>query len=634
MVELERCATTATAYARRAAHTRTRAPSSSLIGLDRMSCADVSSSFCSISHDVRLRILRGTQAAVASLEPHAPPSLQTLPDSVLSRILEHLPLNARLALSQSSRRLREFALGTPHLWASMRLPSSAPAWTMAETETSHPRAPTAWTAIISLLRRSEPLAASVDIFLDVAAPYDALYQVITHALQRSRELRLEAFARLTGIVQRWDDHGRYTSHLVEAQSPIDEPQWKQLSSFLCMPAPSLKFLQLRIYNHSGARHYTRTLEPDTLAGEYHELRLCVLVGICLPYVGCKAFWHLTLFDYQPTPAVLGTYDVARMLAQMPQLEVLGLTLDSFNGPYDGTPHTTHRSLIKVALSMHFACAEEILGSISFFQSVGIKELCADLFGYHFQPLPYDIWTTLPAQFSTPDVIEMYLELAIARTGTSSVLFPTQPPYDVLRDSATYERLESLTVCEMHWPENTTLPRAPMLRRLHVIILPACSAQRYRDLQGIFVSLPSTPWDCPLLEEVEFTYLRAASHECILSRRSFQCTCHSTEGTIAFADLARAIRGHFCFSADRLRCVALSGIASIVDADLGAGLAAVLELTEEVTVVEEPFASARRLKAFFTERTASHYAPSQIFERSIREDVDEEWNALRPVHPSG
>lgn len=169
----------------------------------RVRCSDTSCVFNAIVH----RLARSLSAHIERVSNRVAehrrkaPSLDGQPFSIVRRLLEHLDLRDRIALSQTCSSLRAAAVCCAHVWAQIRVsPHIGGWWPLDDFFKPSKKAPKVWRGVHVLLARSDPVLARTSLLVDVSRTYTRLVKLITAAIQRSEELALDL------CVGRWAIH--------------------------------------------------------------------------------------------------------------------------------------------------------------------------------------------------------------------------------------------------------------------------------------------------------------------------------------------------------------------------------------------------------------------------------------------
>lgn len=536
-----------------------------------------------------------------------------LPASVVRRLLEHLALTDRLALSQTCASLRAAALLFPHIWSQFCLTQQSPAaWRVdpIDEATMHDP-PKIWQCIVELLGRSAPVPTRASLFIDVSRSYTQLAHLLTSITRRSEELTLNLGTRGWGRSQDTDEYPWPLQQYFFCIANVDNAAWVRISGPLSTPAPHLRALSLYACDYDFNTRFSTTihdlvLRHDIFGGESPQLRSCRLRGLTMPAApySCAAFSRLTFFDYQPPwPANLHAEEVDNILYNMPQLQTLGLAINAFRDDRQTSREPSQSSLQQVSIIFYQSAYEDDFGSAaSYFQRVGTSQLSLDLCGHRFHRPAFDFWSALPLPLQHPEKINIFNNIAISSVGTFNITSPW-PTFELLDDPELYTDLNCITLCDTHWPHDAPFPPAPRLTCLHVIMVGHDA--------GLFTSGWPSAWDCPLLRELQMSYLPEQPVGC---------------PSIALADVHAFIASNLKFSSERLAKLTLSGFAAIADPEPGLALLALQRVADEIAVQEEVVSSAKTLRGSAMRRTTPSYAPTDVFQPLV--DISGEWDELR------
>ncbi|EJD40987.1 hypothetical protein AURDEDRAFT_186777 [Auricularia subglabra TFB-10046 SS5] len=481
-----------------------------------------------------------------------------------------------------------------------------------------------WTRPSALLRRSHPDPVEARIALDFSPlERDAALDVLGTALSRAERLILFAYKEFTvqslGIPY-------YT------MDPPSANDWSAISSVLCQGAPFLRTFQLsrrETGTYGMQPEYwgvlSTPLSPNIFAGQPSNLRTCCLRDVNLPPGGCNALSMLTTFDYQPVDRRLCSGQLVDILSQMPRLEVLGLTLLEFEDDTDWA-HFSHPFLARVSTRILHSALDIGPHLLPLLTHLGAPSLHA----FDLEYIELWEWPALLALYGYPNVLRV-------SSDTWSQVFDVQlesqhqfwarsnwPIGTGYLPPCMFERLTSFIVHSSMWDIDEVLPYAPVLSHLQ-IVLPT-EAWFYgsdtTDFSGFFwrVGPDQSPWYCPALERLDFSYLRPggdcepafpmrASVGGYLNHDHCACTGH---GTISLSDIASFIRTALKFDAPRLRAVHLYGMSAIVDPDPAAALITLQSLTDSIEAFRCTSPDARGmfdLENSFLVPPARHFDPS-------------------------
>lgn len=558
------------------------------------------------------------------------PAALTLPPRIVCRLLEHLALRDRLALAQTCTSLRAAALTFPHLWSQLRVDPLLERWWPVESfaEAINNDPPKVWQCVIDLLGRSAPVSARVVVSVDVRKSYSELAHLVTTLIQRSSDLTLDLCAGGCGTQEMRDTYPWPFRGYLGFQGNVTRPTWARVSGPLSTSSPALRSLSLSAYDVrlSGARHpHPLFLRPDVLGGDAPQLQTCILRGITLPIASCAAFLNLTLFDYQPWPALLDASGVDSILRQMPQLQILGLNLSAFSD--DRPPacrRSSHPNLRQVSIVFVQVPSPDVaLSAAAYFESPNLHNLSLDFAGFWWDTPWFDIWDVLRSLLGHPAETKVYGRFATSFVGKFQVTQSVSNSLSGSDNLARYSHLSSLTLCEYHLPNEESLPPAPMLEHLHIILLPQENPWPFVEATTMFLLEWSTPWDCPVLRHLQLSYLRGPDPDCALRHRN--CLCNTMRASIALMDVVAFITANLRFSNEHLDEISLCGFSAVVDPEPDVALIALQRLAKRVEVREEAAESAEMLRGFATRRTTQPYAPTNVFKPA--ETCPEDWDVI-------
>ncbi|KZV94367.1 hypothetical protein EXIGLDRAFT_835061 [Exidia glandulosa HHB12029] len=549
-----------------------------------------------------LRSIRARASVIMSME-FKTLSFDRLPSQVLRRVFTYLSLVDVIALSQTSSVLRTISIATADLWSRTR---AYPSYPMDYTRryrrppkvTYDGPAPRVWNGILELLHRSRPVPARLALRVDVSRSYAAISNLLLAALQRSDELTLSLCGpNWTSLTSGSPPAIRRTQYL-SCIGIVNIDGWLRVSSLLTNPAPSLRSFSLTVFDGSltGSDFVRDPILPfDFLGGDAPCLRRLALRGITLPVSLPATLSQLVFFDYHPWPGLLTSGDVYTFLSHMPQLRTLGLTLRSFTiDPEDISPTDSrwkscpHLLDVFVALT-YTASADVFRAAILLLKDCMNVANVRMLLGGRWSPgrSLASARRNAPTMDALPDCMRSPEHFTIA-DGYVTIF---SRGLHVMRYAGLqcmlgrgttfvdFDRLTSLTLSELHWPETDDpgLAPTPSLTHLHIITASG----------DIFVSVLVAPWACDLLQELRFSYAPVTKTTLHLCTADCRPNCpHSSvgpTGSIALADVRRFISTNLQMSSHRMARVALAGFCVVVDPEPGLELLRLYEIADEVTL---------------------------------------------------
>ncbi|KZV87051.1 hypothetical protein EXIGLDRAFT_774033 [Exidia glandulosa HHB12029] len=558
---------------------------------------------------IATRLDLALRSASASTSARLAVNAGSLPAVIIARILSFLRLEQRIIVSHTCSSWRAAALAAEDLWRNVVIgdyPSVTGVLSLDGMMPSLSQPRPNWAAALSILRRRQSLPASAAVVCNVSQ-FDA--EVAIHSMVSGLRavvgqvatLYLKAFAE-RNLTTSYDGTPHIIEHVVCYPAPSS---WLAFADSLCSSAPYLESLAVRAPRvmHSDDEP-TLYLDPDTLCGEPHVLRTCWLDQVALPPVGCHAFSKLTTFEYDPRNRKITDAEVNDILAGMPCLETLGLTLEVESFFTDQPPLTPSPSRCIVHRLRHlglmiyadaFSTYAEVPRLLHFFSSLAEPGLVtvADL----REP---DAWgvsdiepgSNITSDMDDPDSVHLTTYAMAVHKGSTTLLHSPQyemPLSEILRpslDGYNLRNMVQLVISEDLWPEDgAAIPSLPNLRNLCVILL-SCTFMltgpyqtQPRNVLGIFVFLPSAPpLHCPSLTDVRISASQSWNSEspsipCLgedftvdeIRDASFRCTCRN--GCIlSLADTADFITYRLRFTAPRLSRLTLSGMRDFAEPD--------------------------------------------------------------------
>ncbi|KZV81041.1 hypothetical protein EXIGLDRAFT_731947 [Exidia glandulosa HHB12029] len=556
-------------------------------------------------------LLRTMRTRSRTVNMQAP--LAGLPRPALRRLLEHLDMVDRLALSCTCWSLRSAALAMPSLWTSVQY-DTLREYLITRTEGRR------------MKRRG--LMIQPPAFLGRVSTILALTG--SHICNRLEVLDLN----ITGRSYRLGSAAESQDAMLYCHTTNPRPtEIDVLLPVLSSPAPELRKLVLAFGHHQwetrGGRH--PVLRADLFAAHNSPYLLNArLARVAFPVGGCPALSYLTSLDYVPPGGTLLSSDLCVMLSHLPNLNVLGLTFYFFNvsagaDPCRLPPKVAVHVLQDLTELMHAGNYNSILTTrvaqlVDFFLNNGVMQLAVATPGMH--------------------------DLASFVTATTTVRL------ECLVDAWTYVTREDDRVLHLQRSRALwLLLREQPFRSLVVLALPAdfiarqpqpvLDAPVLRDLCfvvnycGDCSSLPpdsnwdhnprwdiwQLPWRCPSLRAVYVIcpafILRGRS--ALPSDHSY-CVC-SSGCLITLSDMRNfvsrcLIAGH----RSRLDKLALSGI-RFRDAEQIPSLRTV---AEEVVIQEEDVFALRTMTS--TVSDLEEHGPAALFDL-LRSHDDNHWDAV-------
>lgn len=568
---------------------------------------------------------------LATLRASANPAsegLQHLPASDIRRIMLLLPLNDRLAVSQTCRKLRSDVTGMPELWSNV---SIAPQLHLGRPGQRAVDSEAQWRAALEILSRcpSGTRTARLLCILEISFTSDVMTRMIQRCLGELPFVRFEVSERRMPPEWRTDllDDFRETGYL-NASHPRPDA-WTAFIHALRSPAPQLDSLHIVAPSRLLVdRSRFSTLPSDLLAGTAaaNKLRRCLLSGsMRLPPGGCPAFAGLTVFDYQSWPGDMTTGELEDILRQMPCLEILGLRIQSLRAdPSDITP-SLHPRLRSVALKLNSeGPAVLVVRCVQFFQRRSRAFVSVDLMSGGFVDAPVgNQWSNLPFPLSKPNTLLVKNGAGFASGPDHALVLPIRARDPYLTDPELYNTLVSLTLSEMYWDAGA-LPAAPRLQDLCIELF-ACSSfwRKVEEFSGVFVTRLHTPWACPALERFEFAFARGPS--CARYGTYGRCVC-TAGGVLLLEDVSQFIQRNLSFSSAQLRCVSLTGVRAVVDDDPGAAYEGLASLTKELMLSEQCSDAVTNLEKRWYRRIPQqhhNWTSTAKFDPSMARGFDEE-----------
>lgn len=376
--------------------------------------------------------------------------LVALASPILRRIAEHLSLTGRIVLSQVCYRLRADLLHLPSLWTSFVIPPFDVFYDWAG-ELSQRRSPTqvapsrTWDAVIELLRRVAQLPLDITCTFELSSTPDTrMQQRMEELLSRSTKLVLQPHGLYPAWLRPFMQDPRHAHNGLRDNDLHDryilvgpnQPEWDLLCSMLRSPAPFLQTVQLSPLSFCRYARGDYLLSVDTFAGQANELRSCFLDCVELPPGGCSAFSNLRLFDYKPYSMtggyqVLRATQVADILASMPRLEVLGLSMFRFWNDSHSIVNVISRPTTSVSLFLDSAGIQSaeaqhsrpsIPALLSFFADRMVANIALFVNEDHDSPA---VIASLPQPLDRPDSMILNLRCVILRVESTDCR--TRPP---------------------------------------------------------------------------------------------------------------------------------------------------------------------------------------------------------------
>ncbi|KZV94370.1 hypothetical protein EXIGLDRAFT_767223 [Exidia glandulosa HHB12029] len=298
-----------------------------------------------------------------------------------------------------------------------------------------------------------------------------------------------------------------------------------------------------------------------------------------------------------------------------QSETVDVTDQVTKGP-------THVSLVLEAGHRPVdADAASIQNAVAFFRKRGA--VCLELVIRNETPLD-DLPRSFPEAFESPTIVVFCDHLATYSSGPFRVSFRffRQP----LPTPNTFRSMVSLTIAEQFWPPPLPAEGPDALRLLRLCIqLRTCWSKPLGmsnplARHGVFVERLESPWNCPVLEEVEFTFPQRRN--CPFARsNSFECICTVSACTMCLRDVREFITSNLRFPTPRLGRVILSGVHAVVDPDPASELIALQAIVDELHVSAAESESSATIGREWEARNSHRWVPTQVFSNAVKFSFD-------------